>query len=81
MRGMLGSYVKQAPDKEKEAIMKRLITAIAIALGLTGCVAVPYYGDPGPAAGYYYAPAPTVHFRYDYRRDYRPYRYYRHYHR
>lgn len=66
--------------------MKRLISAAAIAFGLAGCVAVPYYGygEPGPAAGYYYAPAPAVHLRFDSRyggRGYRPHRYYRHYHR
>jgi hypothetical protein len=41
--------------------MKGLIVAAVAALGLAGCVAVPYGGDPyygGPA----YYPAPTVSF-------------------
>ena len=62
--------------------MKRLIIAAAAALGLAGCVAVPYGGDPyygGPA----YYPAPVVNFGvgvhsgYGYHRHHHP----RHYRR
>lgn len=65
--------------------MKIPIVAALATMALTGCVAVPYYGEPAPAAGYYYGySGPSIHLRYDYRRDsrdYRPHRYYRHYRR
>ena len=43
--------------------MKTLIASLVAALGLAGCVAVPYY-EP---SGYYYGPAaPSVSFGYSY---------------
>ena len=48
--------------------MKGLIVSLAAALALTGCIAVPYYGEPAPYYGYYGAPAPGgVYFNYSYR--------------
>ncbi len=45
--------------------MKSLISAVFVTMTLAGCVAVPYYAEPAPAAGYhYYYPAPTPSDRY-----------------
>lgn len=45
--------------------MKSLISAVLVVMTLTGCVAVPYYAEPVPAAGYrYYHPAPAPSDRY-----------------
>ena len=52
----------------KEVLMKRLIAGLLAVVTLGGCVAVPYYAEPAPAAGYYYGPAyppASVYFRYD----------------
>jgi len=51
--------------------MKSLLAAVLTMVGLTGCVAVPYYGAPPPRGYYYYgppAPPASFHFRYDYHR-------------
>ena len=51
--------------------MKNLIAAVLAAMSLAGCVAVPYYAEPAPAAGYRYyypAPAPSDQFHYRYYR-------------
>ena len=48
--------------------MKSLIACLAAVLALAGCVAVPYYGEPGPPAYYnYYGPPGAVYFNYGYR--------------
>lgn len=54
---------------KKEMLVKTLIAAIVAAVGLAGCVAVPYGPyEPAPYGGYYYGPpAPAVSFGYTYR--------------
>jgi hypothetical protein len=42
--------------------MKGLIVAAVAAVGLAGCVAVPYGGDPYYYGGPVYYPAPVVSF-------------------
>jgi uncharacterized protein YceK len=42
---------------KKEPHMKIIVTALLVALGLSGCIAVPVY-EPGYRTGGYYAPAP-----------------------
>ena len=37
--------------------MKIIVTALLVAIGLSGCIAVPVY-EPGYRHGGYYAPAP-----------------------
>ena len=39
--------------------MKIIVTALLVALGLSGCIAVPVYDGPAYRSGYYgYGPAP-----------------------
>lgn len=60
-----------------KSLLAALIAVATAVLTLSGCVAVPYYAEPAPAA-YYYGPPATVQFRYD---SYRggPRYYHRHY--
>ena len=56
---------------------KNLMLAAALALGLSGCVAVPVYEAPPPAYGYCYgAPAAAVTFGYYGHRHYHGDRHY-----
>ena len=51
--------------------MKNLIIVLLAAVGLAGCIAVPYHAGPG--TGYYYgppAPPANVYFRYDHHNRY-----------
>lgn len=47
-----------------------MLIAVFAALGLAGCIAVPYHPGPGAGYAYYGPPAPpaNVYFRYDYHR-------------
>jgi hypothetical protein len=55
---------------DKETPVKRMLIAVFAALGLAGCIAVPYHPGPGAGYAYYGPPAPpaNVYFRYDYHR-------------
>ncbi len=52
--------------------MRTLIAGLLAVTMLGGCVAVPYYAEPAPVAGYYYYgpayPSANFYFRYDYYR-------------
>jgi hypothetical protein len=65
---------------EELKMLRSLIACVAAALGLAGCVAVPYYEPAGP--GYYYAPAaPAVSFGYSYHGGGHRHHHYRRHHR